>query len=140
MSTDSVDTYTEPKSSRPRARKNAAAAAERQEIEPPPPPKDKPLPGALNLDALEREGRPEPFAFIHNNRQYILQDPQDQDWQQLLVVMSNPVLFLRLMLAEKDKDAFFENSMPTWKLNALTTAFREHYGLPSLGEANGLSV
>lgn len=101
---------------------------------------EKLLPGALNLDALEREGRPEPFAFIHNNRQYILADPQDQDWQQLLVVVSNPLLFLRLVLEEKDRDSFFEDSMPAWKLNALTKAYRQHYGLPELGEANGLSV
>jgi hypothetical protein len=136
MSTDSIDTDTV-KVERARPRKNSPPA---QKKTPGPEPVEKRLPGAFDLDALEREGRPEPFAFIHNNRQFILQDPQEQDWQQLLVVMSNPVLFLRLLLRAEDKDAFFENPMPTWKLNALTRAFREHYGLPSLGEAEGLSV
>jgi hypothetical protein len=137
---DDARTLTETRATR-RPRKTAAAPP-RKSTRPPASEtdQDKPLPGALDLDALEREGRPEPFAFIHNNRQYILADPQDQDWQQLLVVMSNPLLFLRLVLREEDRDAFFENSMPAWKLNALTTAYREHYGLPSLGEASGLSV
>ncbi len=97
---------------------------------------------AFNLDDLEREGEQvEPFQFIHDKRVYELSDPHEKDWQELIVVLNNPLLFLRLVLREGDKDAFFENPMPAWKLNALTRAYRAHYGLPSdPGESGGLSI
>lgn len=98
------------------------------------------LGSAFNLDKLERESTKEPFAFIHLGRQYILTDPQDQDWQKLIMVVSNPIQFLRLVLRPEDVDAFFSNSMPTWKLRALTDAYRDHFGLGELGESGGLSV
>lgn len=100
----------------------------------------EPISSAFNLDKLEREGGKEPFAFIHNGRKYALSDPQDQDWQKLILVVSNPIQFLRLVLRPEDVDAFFTNSMPTWKLRALTEAYREHFGLGELGESGGLSV
>lgn len=95
---------------------------------------------AFNLDALERESSKEPFAFIHLGREYMLEDPQEKDWQQLVLVVSDPIRFLRLVLRPADVDAFFENAMPTWKLRALTEAYRDHFGLGELGESGGLSV
>ncbi|MET0701727.1 MAG: hypothetical protein ABWY93_18910 [Mycobacterium sp.] len=95
---------------------------------------------AFNLDTLERESSVEPFGFIHNGREYVLNDPQEQDWQKLILVVSNPIQFLRLVLRKEDVDPFFANSMPTWKLRALTEAYRDHFGLGELGESGGLSV
>jgi hypothetical protein len=112
------------------AKKAASAAAPAEEL----------LPNAFNLDDLEREGGKEAFAFIHNGRQYVLTDPQEQDWQRLVLVVQNPVQFLRLVLRPEDRDAFFENSMPTWKLRALTEAYQKHFGMGELGESAGLSV
>jgi hypothetical protein len=100
---------------------------------------DKPK-SSLDLDALEREGAAEPFTFTHAGRQYTLNDPQEQDWQQLMMAASNPLLALRLLLPEKDKDAFFETPLPTWKLRALIKAYREHYGVPEEGESAGLPL
>jgi hypothetical protein len=93
---------------------------------------------ALDLDALERDGgTPVPFAFLHNGKRYLLSDPQEVDWQKLLVIMTNPVRFLQLVLPAEDHTEFFGTSMPAWKLNALMDAYIKHYGLPSPGEATG---
>lgn len=94
---------------------------------------------ALDLDTLEREGGPKvPFDFVLQDHRYILIDPQDVDWQQLLVSMDNPVAFFRLVLAKDDHTAFFGGVLPMWKMNVLMRRYQEHYGLPTSGEAAGL--
>jgi hypothetical protein len=93
---------------------------------------------ALNLDILERENPKAPFDFVHHGRRYLLSDPQEIDWQRLLVAMRNPVLFVRLVLPPDDHREFFGTDLPAWKMNALMKAYQEHYGLPAAGEADGL--
>ena len=98
------------------------------------------LPSSLDLDALEREGNKDPFRFTHAGRQWTLNDPQDADWQQIMIAQGSPLLQLRLVLREDEKDAFFDAPMPAWKLKALLRAWREHYGITDEGELPGLSA
>lgn len=94
---------------------------------------------ALDLDNLEREGGPKvAFDFVLRDRKYVLTDPQEVDWQRLLISMDNPVEFFRLVLPKDDHGAFFGSELPMWKMNVLMRRYQEHYGLPSAGEAAGL--
>lgn len=94
---------------------------------------------AMNLDALEREGGPrQPFDFVLDGKRYLLADPQELDWQDVISAMSNPVMFFRLVLPPEDHVEFFHSKIPGWKMNALMGAYQNHYGLPSQGEAGAL--
>jgi hypothetical protein len=109
---------------------------------------DAPAPGAngakaakvaLDLDSLEREGGPRvPFTFAHEGQTYTLVDPQEIDWQELLMGMRNPALFMRYALSEEDQRKFLSAKVPSWKMNILMEKYQEHYGLPNLGELNAL--
>lgn len=95
-------------------------------------------PVALDLDKMEREGAPGPFDFTLEGRRYIMSDPQEVDWQDLLSAMQNPVMFFRLVLPPDDQRAFFQTRLPSWKMNKLMTAYQDHYGLPTAGNPAGL--
>lgn len=94
---------------------------------------------AMDLDALEREGGPRaPFDFMLDGKRFLLADPQELDWQDVISAMSNPVMFFRLVLPPEDHVAFFKTKIPGWKMNKLMEAYQTHYGLPSPGEAGAL--
>ncbi|MFG3710883.1 hypothetical protein [Micromonospora sp. NPDC047730] len=92
---------------------------------------------ALDLDTLEREGAKDPFTFRHGGKRFMMSDPQEIDWQKLLVALRDPVFFMTLALPADDREEFFSLDMPSWKMNRLVKAYSEHYGLPSPGEAAG---
>lgn len=92
---------------------------------------------SLDLDGLEREGAKPPFTFTHNGRRWLMSDPQEVDWQKLLVAMRNPVFFLQQVLPADDRDEFFDTELPSWKLEALMKAYQTHYALPDPGNADG---
>lgn len=98
---------------------------------------------AIDLDSLEREGgSPTPFKFKMKTsdgeqKTFILSDPQEIDWQNLVLAMRDPLLFLRLVLPPDDHTAFFGTPMPSWRLNKLMEKYQQHYGLTSLPEASG---
>lgn len=94
---------------------------------------------AMNLDDLEREGgSPKPFDFILAEQRFLLSDPQEIDWQDLMDAMGNPVMFFRLVMPPEDQSIFFRTKIPSWKMNALMKAYQTHYGLPSPGERGAL--
>lgn len=93
---------------------------------------------SLNLDTLEREDTKGPFSFLHDGRRWVLSDPEEVDWQELLVSVDNPVMLLRCALAEGERDAFFKAKMPTWKMKALAKNYQKHFGLPDAPEAGAL--
>lgn len=98
-----------------------------------------PLPVALDLDALEREGgTAEAFRFSHNRRVYTMLDPQEIDWQDLLSGLRNPALWIRFAMTTEDQREFFSSRVPAWKMNALMRQYQQHYGLPDPGNANAL--
>jgi hypothetical protein len=84
----------------------------------------------LDLDTLERENAPAPVTFRHDGRRYMLRDPQDVDWQELMLAIDNSYQFFRSVLPPDDQKDFFKAAMPSWKMKALMERYQEHYGLP----------
>lgn len=95
-------------------------------------------PVALDLDALEREGAPAPFDFMLGGKRYLLSDPQEVDWQDLIAAMSHPHMFFRLVLPAEDHNQFFETRLPSWKMRKLMERYQNHYGIPDVPNAAGL--
>jgi hypothetical protein len=94
---------------------------------------------AFDLDALEREGgSPMPFDIRLDGKRFMLSDPKEIDWQDLLYCMRDPVLFFRRVVPAEDHSAFFSAKLPSWKMNALMEAYQKHYGLGSPGEMGAL--
>lgn len=93
---------------------------------------------ALDLDALEREGAPGPFDIMLGGKRYLLSDPQEVDWQDLIAAMSNPHMFFRLVLPPEDHHQFFETRLPSWKMRKLMARYQDHYGIPDVPNAAGL--
>lgn len=97
----------------------------------------EPTTPALDLDALEREGAPGLFDFTLDGRRYIMSDPQEVDWQDLMAAMSSPTMFFRLVLPADDQTTFFTTRLPAWKMRKLMESYQNHYGLPNLGNPAG---
>lgn len=105
------------------------------------PPQDKPAPISLNLDTIEREGKPEPFVLVLGGKRYELVDPQESDYRDLLGAYraynaGDPETAIRLVVPEDKRDEFFANPLPNWKLAALFDSYNKHFGLPAPGEAS----
>lgn len=88
-------------------------------------------PVALDLDALEREKAPAQFYFRHLGERYLLVDPQEVDWQELILAIGDTYTFFRTIVPADDRERFFTSKMPSWKMRALMERYTEHYGLPS---------
>ncbi len=93
----------------------------------------------INLDEIDREDAPSEFSFVHNGRRFVLADPQEMDWRDIVDALGHPELFFRAALADDDRKEFFADKMPAWKLGALVKRYREHYGLTNPGELAALS-
>lgn len=91
---------------------------------------------ALDLDALEREGAPIPFDFLLEGKRYLLSDPQEIDWQDLVAALNNPTMFFRLTLPAEDRNDFFASRLPAWKMRILMRKYQDHYGIPDLPNAD----
>lgn len=94
----------------------------------------------FDLDALEREDDPGPFTFVLGGREYQMLDPQGADYRDLVPILAHlnrgdVVAGLNGLLDPDDVDAFWENRIPAFKLNALGEGWLEHYGL-NPGEAS----
>lgn len=101
-----------------------------------PPRKLRPAPrdGGLDLDALERDGRPEPFIAYVGDESFEFADPFEFDWQDAVAIDPNDIHgSLKSMLGEQYQ-AFLKHRMPMWKLRALSEAVEKHYA-SSLGNA-----
>lgn len=95
---------------------------------------------ALDLDALEAEGRPDPrppFTARLGGNVYTFADAMELDWQQILSALQDPALFFRLTLGA-DADAFLNHRLSVRSLRALMDRYREHYGMTGPGEAVAL--
>jgi hypothetical protein len=95
----------------------------------------------LDVNALEREDAPTPFAVKVGTKKYRLVDPPELSVNDFLGITSNPASFLTAAVAEKDRPAFTEAllAMPAWKVNQVVKAYREHFGLPEPGESDASS-
>jgi hypothetical protein len=94
---------------------------------------DKPAPVGLNLDTLEREGAPEPFAVVLGGQRMLMSDAQDVEWQTLMLAMQDPHAFFRLVVPRDAQQEFFAARLPAWKMRALMDAYTKHYGLTDPG-------
>ncbi len=93
----------------------------------------------LDLDALERDGsRPGPFSFQIEGKRFQLSDPQDVDWQDLLVAQRNPLMFIRFTLGEQSYKEFLALKIPEWKIEKLMVAFFKHFGMTDSPEVRAL--
>lgn len=114
----------------------AKAAEKIVEEEPPAAPL---APVDLDLDALERDGsRPGPFTFRIEGQQFQLTDPQDVDWQDLLVAQRNPLMFIRFTLGEDNYKRFLALKIPEWKIEKLMVQFFKHFGMTDSPEVRAL--
>ena len=97
-------------------------------------------PDVLDLDNLQRPtDMPAPLSFIHAGKKYMLNGPQDMDWQEVLVGSRNPALFIRYALGNEDQDEFLTSKMPSWKMEALMARYQKHFKLPTdAGLGSGL--
>jgi hypothetical protein len=99
----------------------------------------------FNLDTFERENAPEPFYVILGGKRYALQDAQALDYRDLLdsqrkAMNGEPERAVEILVPEEDRDAFFANRIPNFKLDALFRRYNEHHGLPTPGESSGSSA
>lgn len=86
---------------------------------------------AMDLDNLEREGADQPFSFILGGHEYVLTDPRGIDWKQLITAMRNPIIFFKSVMASPaEYEAFMNQDLPVWKLNAVMKGYYTHYGMP----------
>jgi hypothetical protein len=93
----------------------------------------------LNLDSYERSEPPKPFSVLIGGKRYVLRDAPEIDYRELLegfhaAQAGDPAPSIRAIVAEKDRDAFFANELPGYKMTELFAAYNEHFGL-NPGEA-----
>lgn len=93
----------------------------------------------LNLDTVELEKRT-PFAFSLAGRRMVMSDPHLIDWKEL-VELEKPIMLLRHVLTEEDRDFLKENPIPAEKFNMLMERFFKHYGFDlNQGKADASSI
>lgn len=99
----------------------------------------------LDLDAFEREGAADLFTVRISGREYALPDAKAMDYRdaiQLVVHIENKefVEAMELLLARDDREAFFLNNLPIYKMEALFISYKAHYGVTeaAVGESVAL--
>jgi hypothetical protein len=92
---------------------------------------------STNLDTYERERPTEPFWFQHEGEYFRLVDPEDVDFQDIMIGQENPRLMLHVLLEEGHRDRFFATRMPMGKMKKLIMDYSKHFGLTDLGELAG---
>jgi hypothetical protein len=95
----------------------------------------------VDLDALEREGAPEPFTAQLGGEEFTFNDAQDVDWQELMDALGGDLKnFFRLTLGQDKGEEFLAKKLPTWKMRKLMELYVDHHGLGDQGNANGSST
>lgn len=92
---------------------------------------------ASNLDVYERERPEEPFWFQHDGEYFRLLDPDDVDFQDIMIGQENPRLMLHVLLDEGQRDRFFTKRLPVGRMKKLVADYTTHFGLTDLGELSG---
>lgn len=92
---------------------------------------------ASNLDTYEREKPGEPFWFQHEGQYFHMLDPEDVDFQDIIIGQENPRLMLHVLIDEGQRDTFFSLKMPLGKMKKLIADYTRHFGLTDLGELGG---
>ena len=90
-----------------------------------------------NLDTYEKERPQEPFWFQHEAEYFRLMDPDDVDFQDIIIGQENPRLMMHVLLEEQHRERFFAKRMPIGKMKKLIRDYTQHFGLTDLGELAG---
>lgn len=95
----------------------------------------------INLDTFERPDAPEPFAVQLGGREYVLRDTAAIDFREILAgyrahAAGDMEPAIRGAVAPADREEFFANDLPSWKLDGLFNAYNKHFGIVP-GEASG---
>jgi hypothetical protein len=94
----------------------------------------------FNLDALDREGAPEPFQFSVKGQRFVVDDIESRDWQDLVAMGDDPEEGLRVALGPDQWEKFRAvKGVPMWKVGKLVEAISEHFGLGEPGEGDASS-
>jgi hypothetical protein len=64
-------------------------------------------------------------------------DPEDVDFQDIIIGQENPRLMLHVLIDAEQRDAFFSLRMPMGKMKKLINDYTRHFGLTDLGELGG---
>ncbi|WGW12755.1 hypothetical protein LWF01_02990 [Saxibacter everestensis] len=82
----------------------------------------------LNLDTLERENTPAPFAFVLKGKRYVTVDPMELGISTAAKAMGDEGLELQLKCLLGDQyDEFWALDLPTWKVLKLAEDAGAHY-------------
>jgi hypothetical protein len=108
---------------------------------------------ATNLDTYEKEKPSQPFWFQHGGAFFRLLDPDDVDFDDIIIVQENPRLMMHILLDPQQKGAYFEVAqgtrdaegnvitegvrMTVGKMKQLVKDYTKHFGLTDLGELAG---
>lgn len=99
----------------------------------------------LDLDTIEREDVFEPFKVNFGGREYILVDPKERDYKDNLTylrLIQNGMSYraVESIITPEDRDEFFDNRLPGWKLELLTKRYNEHFGIDTPEKASASST
>lgn len=98
----------------------------------------------FDLDALQKKDvlpnvTDKPFKFKLDGTWFMMNDPRDVDWKDVLDGINNPIQFMRLAMDdEAEADRFIGIKLAGWKLSALFDNWQEHYGVDGLTDLNKL--
>lgn len=97
----------------------------------------------FKLDDIEREAASEkedlpPFTVEGTDGEvYTLIDPQDADWQDILVAQENPRLLVHVLMPEEQREKFLAQKMSLRVLTKILSKWQSYYSLTTPGEAGG---
>ena len=96
---------------------------------------------SLDLDALEREGRPEPLKITYRGEEFTLADPRLMSWSDYNTIdfeqVDGPI---RTVLDVDDLERFMALKPSMQALEVLTNRITEHYFGTTQGESEGSSA
>lgn len=96
---------------------------------------------ATNLDTYEKEKPGSPFWFQHGGAFFHLLDPDDVDFEDVVVVQEHPRLMMHILLDPTQRTAWSRATKDTpltvGKMKRLVGDYTRHHGLTDLGELGG---
>lgn len=96
---------------------------------------------SLDLDALEREGRPEPLVVTYRSEEFTLLDPVMRPFEEYEQIdFSNVADPVRFLLDDADRERFMALKPTTRALEILFEQATEHYAGVTPGESDGSST
>lgn len=94
--------------------------------------------GAIDLGALERTNPVEPLYFSLEGDEFVVADPSDRAWQDLIVADPNSLpQVLRSYLGDEDYERFSAHPLPLWKIRTFDQLIKKHFGLDPATQGNG---